>query len=126
MAATYRTATAWAAVTAMAAGVPLIVPGTLDTPQSRVRVQQQVRRHARALGVQAHAEWVACRDGDDGRPVTEFTVRPGPARKLLAPALRAQVLAAHAAGGVTQRQLAARFGIAQPRVSEIIRKGDGT
>lgn len=121
----YRTTVIYAAVAAVISGrhrqAVLTVPGRLDTPEARERVLSRVRHHARQAGKRAHAKHAGFAADAAGEPVTVFTVRPGPGRKLLSPVQQARIRAAHAEGGVTFRELSERFGVAQSTVSKVMR-----
>lgn len=121
----YRTTTLYAAVAAVTSGrhawAVLIVPGRLDTPRKRERVHARVRDYARRAGKRAHARHAGFGADAAGRPVTVFAVHAGTARKVLTPVLQARIRAAYAEGGVTQRDVARRFGVAQSSVGKVVK-----
>jgi len=99
----------------------LIVPGRLETAQARERVHARVRDHARRAGKRAHARHAGFAVDRAQQPVTVFIVLAGTGRRVLTPVTQARIRAAYAEGGVTQRQLAARFGVAQSSVGKVVR-----
>jgi hypothetical protein len=123
----YRTSRPYAAVTVVASGrfpeAELAVPGLLGKgSRRRVRVLQQVREHARAAGVRAHARWSRFEDNGQG-PVTVFIVRAGPGRRILTPGERSRIRSDCLDGAMTQRQVAAKYEIAQATVWGILHRG---
>jgi hypothetical protein len=127
----YVTARAYAAVAAAVSQrywqVRLIAPGRLEDSRARAGVYSAVRAHARRLGVRACT--VCTGYGEEaGQPVTVFRVSLESGRTPLTPVLRSAVARAYARGGVSQRQLAARYKISQASVHKIVsaRRWDGS
>lgn len=121
----YRTTVIYAAVAAVISGrcsrAVLTVPGKLGTARERERVHARVRDHARRAGRQAHAKYLGFAADEAGQPVTVFAVYAGTGRKVLTPAQQARIRAAYAEGGVTQRDIARRFGVARSSVGKVVR-----
>ena len=121
----YRTTVIYAAVAAVISGrysrAVMTVPGRLDTPRARERVHARVRDHARRAGEQAHAKHAGFGADAAGQPVTVFAVYAGSGRRVLTPPLQARIRAAYAEGGVTQREVARRFGVAQSSVGKVVK-----
>jgi DNA invertase Pin-like site-specific DNA recombinase len=125
----YRTAVIYAAVAAVISGryrlAVLTVPGLLNTAQKRERVHARVRDHARRAGKRAHARHAGFATDSAGGPVTVFTVGAGTGRRDLTPVQQAKIRAAFAEGGVSQRAVARRFGVAQSSVGKVVRDLSG-